>query len=37
MVLTILAGLITLLIIGMTPRRPFRGMKSRVISTVIVG
>ena len=33
----IITGLITLLIIGITPIRPFRGMISRVISTVIIG
>ena len=32
-----LTGLITLLIIGITPIRPFRGIISRVISTVIIG
>ena len=29
--------LITLLISGITPIRPFRGIISRVISTVIIG
>ena len=31
------AGLLTLLMIGITPIRPFRGIISRVISTVIIG
>ena len=33
----LLTGLVTLLILGITPIRPFRGIISRVISTVISG